>query len=411
MNHHWIGLLVLSAAAAAACSFEPVDGGASGGDGGNAGASTLLPAAPVSADNPDSSWALCGSPSCDNANGTIPLLTDFPPIYLPDGGETTNPCTEIESESMAIRQNDCAVCHSGTSPVGGYNFILDDAMLVSSNVNGVSYVAAGDPAASLVYQKASAGLDPTSVAGMPPMGITPRPSVSDVSVLYQWIMCLGGDAGAGTTVSYGGDGGVVGAGTGDATADSASPLPDATLPPDSGSPIGTDAAVADAAVPEAAAPDVANPNPTNLITNGNFAEGTAKWAIVTGTATESIVGGELCVAVAAAEETATIVLGWPEPAGSTGVPLSATGSYTFSYTARATKADVTVDATVGNSVGPTYLPLDFVSKTDPVTTVATTFTHPFTPASGADPSAGLSFSFVSNVAQSVCFANVSLVLN
>jgi hypothetical protein len=153
------------------------------------------------------------------------------------------------------------------------------------------------------------------------------------------------------------------------------------------------------------------PPPTNLITNGNFADGTAKWAIVSGTATESIVSGELCIAVTAANVTTTIVLGWPEPAGSAGIPLSATGSYTFSYTANATVESVTVNATVGDSMGPTYRPIDFESRTDAVATTPTTLTHPFTPANGADTSAGVSFSFVSRVAQSLCFSSVSLVEN
>jgi hypothetical protein len=151
-----------------------------------------------------------------------------------------------------------------------------------------------------------------------------------------------------------------------------------------------------------------SPPPANLIANGDFAQGTMHWAIVGGMASEGIVAGDLCVDVAAASDTRIIVLSWPAAAGA-GVPLSATGSYTFSYGAHATKADVTVNATVGDSVGPHYLPIDFESKTDLVTTAATTFTHPFTPAGGADTSAGLSFSFVSHVAQSVCFANVSLV--
>jgi hypothetical protein len=107
---------------------------------------------------------------------------------------------------------------------------------------------------------------------------------------------------------------------------------------------------ASTATATATATESSAPLPPNLITNGDFADGTAKWAIVSGTAKESIVAGYLCVAVAAANDTATIVLGWPEPAGSAGVPLSATGSYTFSYTAYATKASVTVAATVGDSV-------------------------------------------------------------
>jgi hypothetical protein len=155
----------------------------------------------------------------------------------------------------------------------------------------------------------------------------------------------------------------------------------------------------------------APPPPTNLIRNGNFAQGTTDWAIRSGTATAAIVAGDLCVAVTGANDTTTIVLGWPEPPGSAGAALSATGFYAFSYTAHATEADVTINAIVGDSVGPNYLPVDFESKPELVTTTATTFTYPFTPAHGADASAGISFSFVSKVAQSVCFANVSLVEN
>jgi hypothetical protein len=244
---------------------------------------------------------------------------------------------------------------------------------------------------------------------MPPTTVTsPRPSVSDVSVLYQWIMCLGtvSDGGVVTppaAVNYGADGGA----------------PPPTLDggtPDSATSSGSDSGGSDAVAKTDSASSTDSsppppPPPTNLITNGNFTEATTDWAVVDGTATESIVAGDLCVAVTAANETTTIVLGWPEPAGTAGVPLSATGSYTFSYTAHTTNAvGVTMDAKVGHTVAP-YLPVDFESQTDPVRTTATTFTHPFTPASGADTSAGLAFSFVSGVAQSVCFANVSLVLN
>jgi hypothetical protein len=178
-----------------------------------------------------------------------------------------------------------------------------------------------------------------------------------------------------------------------------------------------DAGSADAVVsanPDSASADSESstpPPPTNLITNGNFAAGTRDWAVVSGTASDFIFHGDLCVAVTAANDTTTIVLGWPEPAGSAGVPLSATGSYTFSYTAYATMESVTVNATVGDSVGPNYKPIDFESSADAVTTSATVLTHPFIPANGADPSAGVSFSFVSKVAQWLCFSSVSLVEN
>jgi hypothetical protein len=81
-----VALVALSSAVMAACSFQPVDKDASNSNDGG-GNSTIAP----SADPPDSSWALCQSPECDNTNGTIPLATDFPPIYLPDGGTTASP--------------------------------------------------------------------------------------------------------------------------------------------------------------------------------------------------------------------------------------------------------------------------------------------------------------------------------
>ena len=420
-----IALVALSSAVMAACSLQPVDKGASSSDEG----STSSEIAP-SADPPDSSWGLCQSPECDNPNGTIPLATDFPPIYLPDGGTTTNPCDEIESESMQIRETNCAVCHTGASPIGGWGWVLNDQALETTpfGSTGLPLIIAGDPADSVMYEHVTAGLDPASPAGiqagMPPPSISsPRPSVADVSVLYQWIMCLDTDGGPPAFVNYGAEGGVVdddsGApDTGVGVADSGAPDTGMVVA-DSGAPDTSvpDTGVADTGVADTGMPDTGSgvesgtPPPVNLITNGNFTDATTDWGVVAGTATISIVGGDLCVAVTAANEATTVVLGWPEPEGTAGAPLSATGSYTFSFNAHTTtRTAVTVDATVGDTVAP-YLPVDFESAGDRVTNAAATFAHTFTPASGADSSAGVSFSFTSNVAQSVCFANVSLVEN
>jgi hypothetical protein len=419
-----VALALLSSAVMAACSLQPVDKGASSSDEGGS-SSEIAP----SADPPDSSWALCQSPECDNTNGTIPLETDFPPIYLPDGGTTTNPCDEIESESMQIRTTNCAGCHSPPLDLGQWNWVLNDNMLETTKYvgTGAPLVIAGDPEDSVLYQKVSQGLDTTIgdtdyTNGMPPGGTSPRPSVADVSVLYQWIMCLDTDGGPPAFVNYGAEGGVVvdddggapdtGVGvadsgapdTGTGVVDSGGGAPDTGVA-DTGVP---DTGIADTGVAETGTPP---PPPVNLITNGNFTDATTDWGVVDGTATISIVGGDLCVAVTAANEATTVVLGWPEPEGTAGVPLSAAGSYTFSFTAHTTtRTAITVDATVGDTVAP-YLPVDFQSAGDRVTNTAATFAHTFTPASGADSSAGVSFSFVSGVAQSLCFANVSLVEN
>jgi hypothetical protein len=393
-----VALVALSSAVMAACSFQPVDKDASNWNGaGNS--STIAP----SADPPDSSWALCQSPECDNTNGTIPLATDFPPIYLPDGGTTTNPCDAIESESLQIREANCAVCHSSPNDQGGWSWVLDDTKLqtLPYGSTGMPLIIAGAPENSLLFQKVSEGVDPTSNAGMPPPMMIPRPSVADVSVLYQWIMCLDADGGPGTIVNYGADGGVdddawaADTGVGD------SGVGDTGV---------ADTGTVDAGKSDTGVADSGKPPPVNLIINGNFTEGTTDWGIVDGTATISIVGGELCVAVTAANDATTVVLGWPEPEGTAGLPLSGTESYTFSYTAHATREAVTINATVGDTLPPNYS-VDFESGTDAVATTATTFVHPFTPASGTDNSAGLSFSFVSKVPQSVCFTTVSLVEN
>jgi cobalamin biosynthesis Mg chelatase CobN len=151
----------------------------------------------------------------------------------------------------------------------------------------------------------------------------------------------------------------------------------------------------------------------NLIVNGDFSQGTAMWGIVYGSGTINVTGGELCATLSANQKA---VLAWPQPAGTAGVSLGASVSYTLSYSARVqagqgTPAPVGVDAKVGQTAPPNTADFETqASSPDNVTPSSQTFTHTFTPAM-ADSSAGVAFTFQPTVAEDVCFQNVQLVQN
>jgi mono/diheme cytochrome c family protein len=164
------------------------------------------------ADNPDAytTWQLCQSPACDLPSGDIPYLDQTPLIYLPDGATTTDPCDDVEQASMAVRQTYCAQCHQAPGGQGGLGFVLDDGQLTGALSQTATddagkperLVIAGDPLHSLLYARVAQGLS-GSTSGMPPLTLAgytsiPRPTASDLSVLYAWIVaCLPGtDGGA-----------------------------------------------------------------------------------------------------------------------------------------------------------------------------------------------------------------------
>jgi hypothetical protein len=154
------------------------------------------------------SWEICQSPSCDSPDGDIPFLARTPPIYLPDGGTTTDPCDQVEQASMLVRQTYCAGCHQAPASQGGLSFVLSDSQLTGAVSQTATddagspqkLVVAGDPVRSALYQSVVQGLSGTST-GMPPVALAgyasiPRPSASEVSVLYAWIVaCLPGAGG------------------------------------------------------------------------------------------------------------------------------------------------------------------------------------------------------------------------
>ncbi len=186
--------------------FQEIDPGAASGaglslaDGGDEGADL----------DALSTWQLCQSPSCDLPSGEVPFLDETPPVYLPDGGTTTNPCDDVEQASIAVRQAYCAGCHQAPASQGGVDFILDDGKLLAAVSQTqtddagkpLPLLVPGDPAHSWLYVQVAHGMNGAST-GMPPLTLAgysniPRPGAMHLSLLYAWIMaCLPGtDAGA-----------------------------------------------------------------------------------------------------------------------------------------------------------------------------------------------------------------------
>jgi hypothetical protein len=114
--------------------------------------------------------------------------------YLDKEGKlvtTDDPCEVTRAQAMMILEQSCAGCHGGRTPgerAGNppFDFVLDaDKMTNSWSVNSVPpmlFVAAGSPTTSRLFLRVRRGEMPPAIE----TGI-PRPTVSDISVLYQWI--------------------------------------------------------------------------------------------------------------------------------------------------------------------------------------------------------------------------------
>jgi hypothetical protein len=209
-------LAASSAALGALCAiatgcFQELDPDAASGDGvGEGGEDVTESPAGLS------SWQLCQSPSCDQVDGDIPFLTQTPPIYLPDGGTTTTPCDDVEQAAMAVRQTYCASCHQAPADQAGLDCVMDDAQLVGrpsqtalTDAGTPQLLAvAGDPLDSWIYVRVAQGMGGVQ-GGMPPLTMAgyptiPRPTPSDLSVLYGWLLaCFPGADGGGYVVGGG----------------------------------------------------------------------------------------------------------------------------------------------------------------------------------------------------------------
>jgi hypothetical protein len=199
------GAALAAACIAATACFQELDTNAASGPGLGAGN------ADAGAD-PDAytCWQICQSPSCDLPSGDIPFLDKTPPVTLPDGAATRDPCDEVEQASVSVRQTYCVSCHQSPAKQGGLDFILDDSRLVGAVSQKATddsgqprrLVVPGDPAQSWLYARVAEGAAGSS-AGMPPpsaqgsAGIS-RCNASELSLLYAWIVaCVPGtDGGA-----------------------------------------------------------------------------------------------------------------------------------------------------------------------------------------------------------------------
>lgn len=135
----------------------------------------------------------------DNAGPTTSILPSAPPIGLrveDDNATTTDPCVKTNQDKTEILTVYCAACHSGPADraqgLPPWNFVLDDQRLVTEEFTREEqppqhYVIPGDPDHSVLYVRAAILRD------MPPQPTdlgTPRnpaPSLSDFSVLRDWI--------------------------------------------------------------------------------------------------------------------------------------------------------------------------------------------------------------------------------
>jgi len=139
----------------------------------------------------------------DPGDGTTPILTQTPVIQIftdpgvgPEGDTTTDACKQTSLQASMFLNRYCAACHAvgdASSGVPKFKDVLDLSALTNptnmTDMPGVPFIVPGYPDKSRVYQKVSEGT-------MPKINIVPEvtthPSVSEISVLEEWIAnCLG----------------------------------------------------------------------------------------------------------------------------------------------------------------------------------------------------------------------------
>lgn len=151
---------------------------------------------------------LSNTPNPDAAPNTPSVtLTACDPASLPDPS-----CAQTCLDAQTIIQNNCETCHR-SGAIGNLRDPADYHSLsnvhASSRYPGQVYVLPGDPDRSLIYQRV------VLIGDMPPPSTIdsplPHPSISDFSVLRQWIQsCIpnvpGYDAGPPPSADAGTDG-------------------------------------------------------------------------------------------------------------------------------------------------------------------------------------------------------------
>jgi len=107
--------------------------------------------------------------------------------------DSEDPCDATRQQALVVLTKNCGGCHAGGMNQGDFNFLLDLTKLTMTyskiTTPPILFVAPGDPAHSRIYLRAwKKEMPPKDVPGQPNY---PRPTVSDVSVLHNWITsCL-----------------------------------------------------------------------------------------------------------------------------------------------------------------------------------------------------------------------------
>jgi len=160
-------------------------------------------------------------PPPDKPLSTV-ILPGPPPFgFFDDNGmlqSATDVCEVTSTQARGILTLCCAGCHGGRTPGerAGYppfDYVLDPQKMITSittTTTPLRFIAPGDPDHSRVYQRIRRGEMPPAT---PPQ--LPHPTISDMSVLEDWIMrCLGpklppptSDAGTQEAGGSAGDGG------------------------------------------------------------------------------------------------------------------------------------------------------------------------------------------------------------
>jgi hypothetical protein len=155
----------------------------------------------------------------DPGDGTIPDQTFTPEIQITTDiskkpvGTTKSSCDAIKQQAMWILTTTCGGCHGSQlsvevgapNPAQGqpqWNFVDDPGRMMTTIdlqtgtlATGVPFLVKGDPKGSPIYQRIILGLEQ---GAMPPVypsptipPVQPRPSISDYSILHEWIKsCL-----------------------------------------------------------------------------------------------------------------------------------------------------------------------------------------------------------------------------
>jgi hypothetical protein len=115
---------------------------------------------------------------------------------------TTNACDKNRADAKQIRTTFCNKCHQSMGIVPGLDDIDDETTFINMPADpakfpGWKFVVPGDLSKSLIYQRVvvQGDMPPPSTIDAP----VPHPSISDMSVLRDWILCMGSDSAAAPT--------------------------------------------------------------------------------------------------------------------------------------------------------------------------------------------------------------------